>query len=76
MGGPAKCMFEVWRKATMDRHSITDVVLSPKDEEQLSETVKQYAEVSFPLLFHYFFVFFQSLMRLKFLFPSHKKSNR
>lgn len=42
--GPAKTMYEVWRRHTMEKHSLTDVVLSKKYEENLSDTVKQYAE--------------------------------
>ena len=42
--GPAKTMYEVWRRHTMEKHSLANVVLSKKYEENLSDTVKQYAE--------------------------------
>jgi len=44
MSGPAKTMFDVWRRNSMDKHALTDVPLSKANEAALSETVKQYAE--------------------------------
>jgi cellobiose-specific phosphotransferase system component IIB len=42
--GPAKTMFEVWKRHSMDKHALTKVPLSKKNEAEISETVKQYAE--------------------------------
>ena len=42
--GPAKTMYEIWKRQTMEKHSLTDVKLTKTHEESLSETVKQYAD--------------------------------
>ena len=42
--GPAKTMYEVWKRNSMTSHALRDVPLSKANEAALSETVKQYAE--------------------------------
>jgi hypothetical protein len=44
VGGPAKTMFDIWKRQSMEKHSMINVPLSTKNESELSETVKQYAE--------------------------------
>lgn len=42
-GGAAKTMFDVWKRRTMEKHALTEVPLSKRNEADISETVKQYA---------------------------------
>lgn len=43
-GGPAKTMFDIWKRLSMEKHAMVNIPLSKKNEAELSETVKQYAE--------------------------------
>ena len=42
--GAARTMYEVWQRQSMHKHALVNVPLTPADEAQLTETVKQYAE--------------------------------
>jgi len=41
--GASKTMFEIWKRSSMEKHALTQVPLSKRNEAEISETVKQYA---------------------------------